>query len=152
MLPQIGPLAQENMLFKFCWHTTLGNEKKTVFQIFYKKSPVRSGTPNRAAEQISPQDIVSVLIVAREKGKGKMLKPQQLTRRRNDLERAVRGAMGRALIRTGKELGEEIGLSETQICNRMAGRSRWTLEEIWELDRVLQFTDAEKLMLIGGTK
>ena len=36
-----------------------------------------------------------------------MLKPQQLTRRRNDLERAVRGAMGRALIRTGKELGEE---------------------------------------------
>ena len=35
-----------------------------------KKSPVRSGTPNRAAEQISPQDIVSVLIVAREKGKG----------------------------------------------------------------------------------
>lgn len=102
--------------------------------------------------QISPQDIVSVLIVAREKGKGKMLKPQQLTRRRNDLERAVRGAMGRALIRTGKELGEEIGLSETQICNRMAGRSRWTLDEIWELDRVLQFTDAEKLMLIGGTK
>lgn len=102
--------------------------------------------------QISPQDIVSGLIVAREKGKGKMLKPQQLTRRRNDLERAVRGAMGRALIRTGKELGEEIGLSETQICNRMAGRSRWTLEEIWELDRVLQFTDAEKLMLIGGTK
>ena len=102
--------------------------------------------------QISPQDIVSVLIVARKKGKGKMLKPQQLTRRRNDLERAVRGAMGRALIRTGKELGEEIGLSETQICNRMAGRSRWTLEEIWELDRVLQFTDAEKLMLIGGTK
>ena len=93
-----------------------------------------------------------MFIVAREKGKGKMLKPQQLTRRRNDLERAVRGAMGRALIRTGKELGEEIGLSETQICNRMAGRSRWTLEEIWELDRVLQFTDAEKLMLIGGTK
>ena len=102
--------------------------------------------------QISPQDIVSVFIVAREKGKGKMLKPQQLTRRRNDLERAVRGAMGRALIRTGKELGEEIGLSETQICNRMAGRSRWTLEEIWELDRVLQFTDVEKLMLIGGAK
>lgn len=102
--------------------------------------------------QISPQDIVSVLIVARKKGKGKMLKPQQLTRRRNDLERAVRGAMGRALIRTGKELGEEIGLSETQICNRIAGRSRWTLEEIWELDRVLQFTDAEKLMLIGGAK
>ena len=52
----------------------------------------------------------------------------------------------------GKELGEEIGLSETQICNRMAGRSRWTLEEIWELDRVLQFTDVEKLMLIGGAK
>lgn len=103
-------------------------------------------------DKSSPQDIVSVLIVARKKGKGKMLKPQQLTRRRNDLERAVRGAMGRALIRTGKELGEEIGLSETQICNRMAGRSRWTLEEIWELDRVLQFTDAEKLMLIGGTK
>lgn len=117
-----------------------------------KKSPVQRCRPNRAKGQILPQDIVSVLIVAREKGKGKMLKPQQLTRRRNDLERAVRGAMGRALIRTGKELGEEIGLSETQICNRMAGRSRWTLEEIWELDRVLQFTDAEKLMLIGGTK
>lgn len=117
-----------------------------------KKSPVQRSRPNRATGQISPQDIVSVLIVAREKGKGKMLKPQQLMRRRNDLERAVRGAMGRALIRTGKELGEEIGLSETQICNRMAGRSRWTLEEIWEIDRVLQFTDAEKLMLIGGTK
>lgn len=117
-----------------------------------KKSPVQRSRPNRATGQILPQDIVSVLIVAREKGKGKMLKPQQLTRRRNDLERAVRGAMGRALIRTGKELGEEIGLSETQICNRMAGRSRWTLEEIWELDRVLQFTDAEKLMLIGGAK
>lgn len=120
---------------------------------FEKKMP-RPMFQHRAGRvgQISPQDIVSVLIVAREKGKGKMLKPQQLTRRRNDLERAVRGAMGRALIRTGKELGEEIGLSETQICNRMAGRSRWTLEEIWELDRVLQFTDAEKLMLIGGTK
>lgn len=95
----------------------------------HKKSPVQRSRPNRAIGQISPQDIVSVLIVAREKGKGKMLKPQQLTRRRNDLERAVRGAMGRALIRTGKELGEEIGLSETQICNRMAGRSRWTLAE-----------------------
>jgi hypothetical protein len=117
-----------------------------------KNAPPNVATSGRAAEQISPQDIVSVLIVARKKGKGKMLKPQQLTRRRNDLERAVRGAMGRALIRTGKELGEEIGLSETQICNRMAGRSRWTLDEIWELDRVLQFTDAEKLMLIGGAK
>ncbi len=118
------------------------------------KEKALSGLVHRTGQrnESSPQDIVSVLIIAREKGKGKMLKPQQLTRRRNDLERAVRGAMGRALIRTGKELGEEIGLSETQICNRMAGRSRWTLEEIWELDRVLQFTDAEKLMLIGGTK
>ena len=118
----------------------------------HKNAPPNVSASSGATGQISPQDIVSVLIVARKKGKGKMLKPQQLTRRRNDLERAVRGAMGRALIRTGKELGEEIGLSETQICNRMAGRSRWTLEEIWELDRVLQFTDAEKLMLIGGAK
>ena len=117
-----------------------------------KKCPAQCCSIERGGWDKSHTKYSYLLIIAREKGKGKMLKPQQLTRRRNDLERAVRGAMGRALIRTGKELGEEIGLSETQICNRMAGRSRWTLEEIWELDRVLQFTDAEKLMLIGGAK
>ena len=117
-----------------------------------KKCPAQCCSIERGGRDKSHTKYSYLLIVARKKGKGKMLKPQQLTRRRNDLERAVRGAMGRALIRTGKELGEEIGLSETQICNRMAGRSRWTLEEIWELDRVLQFTDAEKLMLIGGAK
>lgn len=36
----------------------------------HKKSPVQRSRPNRAIGQISPQDIVSVLIVAREKGKG----------------------------------------------------------------------------------
>jgi hypothetical protein len=35
-----------------------------------KKSPVQRSRPNRATGQILPQDIVSVLIVARKKGKG----------------------------------------------------------------------------------
>lgn len=36
----------------------------------HKKSPVQRSRPNRATGQILPQDIVSVLIVARKKGKG----------------------------------------------------------------------------------
>lgn len=41
-----------------------------------KKSPVQRSRPNRATGQILPQDIVSVLIVARKKGKGNEKKPE----------------------------------------------------------------------------
>ena len=71
-----------------------------------------------------------------------MLRPQQVAKRRRGLESAVRGAMGRALIRTTKELGQAVGLTETQM----------SIDDVWALDSVLHFTDEEKLMLIGGAK
>lgn len=81
-----------------------------------------------------------------------MLRPQQVAKRRRGLESAVRGAMGRALIRTTKELGQAVGLTETQMSHRMNGKTKWSIDDVWALDSVLHFTDEEKLMLIGGTK
>ena len=81
-----------------------------------------------------------------------MLRPQQTAKRKRGFESAVRGAMGRALIRTNKELGQAVGMTETQMFYRMNGKTKWSIEEVWALDSVLHFTDEEKLMLIGGAK
>lgn len=80
------------------------------------------------------------------------MRPQQTAKRKRGFESAVRGAMGRALIRTNKELGQAVGMTETQMSYRMSGKTKWSIEEVWALDSVLHFTDDEKLMLIGGAK
>ena len=77
------------------------------------------------------------------------MRPQQTAKRKRGFESAVRGAMGRALIRTNKELGQAVGMTETQMSYRMSGKTKWSIEEVWALDSVLHFTDEEKLMLIG---
>lgn len=81
-----------------------------------------------------------------------MLRPQQVAKRKRGFESAVRGAMGRALIRTAKELGQAVGLTETQMSYRMNGKAKWSIDEVWALDSVLHFTDEEKLMIVGGAK
>ena len=67
-----------------------------------------------------------------------MLRPQQTAKRKRGFESAVRGAMGRALIRTNKELGQAVGMTETQMSYRMSGKTKWSIEEVWALDSVLQ--------------
>lgn len=53
-----------------------------------------------------------------------MLRPQQTAKRKRGFESAVRGAMGRALIRTNKELGQAVGMTETQMSYRMNGKTK----------------------------
>ena len=81
-----------------------------------------------------------------------MLRPQQTAKRKRGFESAVRGAMGRALIRTNKELGQAVGMTETQMSYRMNGKTKWSIEEVWALESVLPFTGGGQLMIIGGAR
>lgn len=56
--------------------------------------------------------------------------------------------MTRNDIPSQKYMGECIGLSETQTSNRF--KKGWTCYELFQLNRLLHFTEAERITILGG--
>ena len=67
---------------------------------------------------------------------------------RKMVNRTIREAMARQEVAHNKELGEAIGLSETQTCNRF--KKGWSAWELFRISQVLHFTEAEAIRLMGG--
>lgn len=67
---------------------------------------------------------------------------------RKDVNRVIRTAMARNEIPSQKYMGECIGLSETQTSNRF--KKGWTCYELFQLNRLLHFTEAERITILGG--
>lgn len=62
--------------------------------------------------------------------------------------RAIRTAMARSDVDSQKKLGDLLGLSQTQVCNRF--KNGWSDFELFRLNRLLQFTPDEREKLLGG--
>lgn len=64
--------------------------------------------------------------------------------------RIIRSAMGRAGIRSQRDLAEKMGMEEGVLSGRFTGRTKWDIDQIRELDKAVHFDDAEILKLIRG--
>lgn len=81
------------------------------------------------------------------------MKKQDVIRPAKRLEtrnRVIRSAMGRAGIRTQRDLAERMGLEEAVVSNRFTGRTKWDIDQLRDLDRAIHFQDEEMLKLIRG--
>ena len=67
---------------------------------------------------------------------------------RRTVNRIIRTAMARNEIPSQKYMGECIGLSETQTSNRF--KKGWTCYELFQLNRLLHFTESERITILGG--
>ena len=67
---------------------------------------------------------------------------------RKSVNCSIKAAMGRCDIPTQKALGEKMGLSELQTCRRF--KNGWSDYELFKLNRILQFTEAEQKNIYGG--
>ena len=67
---------------------------------------------------------------------------------RRMVNRTIREAMARQDISEQKVLAASIGLSQTQISNRF--KKGWSSYELFRIDKVLHFTESEKIRLVGG--
>ncbi len=67
---------------------------------------------------------------------------------RRTVNRIIRTAMARNEIPSQKYMGECIGLSETQTSNRF--KKGWTCYELFQLNRLLHFTESERITIFGG--
>ena len=68
---------------------------------------------------------------------------------RRMVNRTIREAMARQEMSEQKVLAASIGLSPTQVSNRF--KKGWSSYELFLVNRVLHFTDSEKIKLMGGT-
>jgi hypothetical protein len=64
--------------------------------------------------------------------------------------RIVLGAMGRNGVKTCEKLAEVMNLGYHAAHDRLVGRTRWSLDDLRDLDRTFHFTDAEILGMVRG--
>ena len=67
---------------------------------------------------------------------------------RRMVNRTIREAMARQEISEQQMLAASIGLSPTQISNRF--KKGWSAYELFRIDKVLHFTESEKIRIVGG--
>ena len=64
------------------------------------------------------------------------------------VKRVINIGMARASV-TGTELGEKKIINKSTLAKRKQNGGSTRLEELWRLDRILHFTDAEILEMFG---
>ena len=78
----------------------------------------------------------------------KVKKIGMFTEQKDAVKRVINIGMARASV-TGTELGEKNIINKSTLAKRKQNGGSTRLEELWRLDRILHFTDAEILEMFG---
>jgi ribosome-binding protein aMBF1 (putative translation factor) len=81
---------------------------------------------------------------------GRTCKPP--VRYQDTVSSVIRAAMARNGLRSQRALAVDMRMSEPDLSKRLSGTVDWKLSEILKLNKLLDFTDEEAILLIKGAK